>query len=210
MASSGKASVIDRVVEQAREQYELLLESQYVSNRMRIDGYETRGQMEDNQRMVTTEEKSTKTATCLLDVPCKRGSFVEIQKAPDDEEYSLKGIIMTEPNRTPVDYYFNVLLFNTTAVRQRQQLEYDEDGYIVADSPLIQDEILCFVNRVGMRERQLDAGIDRDSVNEVITTNDHDIKIDDLLIIGHDKYKVTDIKELDKDIFHGYITYYRE
>ena len=207
---ASKAQTIDKVVEQARQQYELLMESQYVSNKMRIDGQETRGQIEDNQRMVTTEEKNTKTATCMLDVACKRGSFVEIQKSPDDVEYSLKGIIMTEPNRTPVDYYFSVLLFNAAATRQRQQIEYDENGYIVSDNPLIVDDILCFVNRVGMRERQMDAGIDRDSVNEVITTKKYDIQIDDLLLIGHDKYKVTDIKELDKDIFHGYITYYRE
>ena len=207
---ASKAQVIDKVVEQAREQYEMLMESQYVSNKMRVDGVETRGQVEDNQRMVTTEEKNTKTATCMLDVPCKRGSFIEIQKSPSDEDYSLKGIIMTEPNRTPVDYYFSVLLFNATAKRHRQQLEYDDNGYVVSDTPLIIDDILCFVNRVGMRERQLDAGIDRDSVNEIITTTNYDIQMEDILYIGHDKYKVTDIKELDKDIFRGYITYYRE
>ena len=207
---ASKAQTIDKVVEQARRQYELLMDSQYVSNRMRIDGQETRGQIEDNQRMVTTEEKNTKTVTCMLDATCKRGSFVEIQKSPEDTEYSLKGIVMTEPNRTPVDYYFSVLLFNASATRQRQQIEYDDNGYIISDNPTVVDDILCFVNRVGMRERQMDAGIDRDSVNEVITTTKYDIQIDDLLLIGHDKYKVTDIKELDKDIFHGYITYYRE
>ena len=37
-----------------------------------------------------------------------------------------------------------------------------------------------------------------------------DIKVNDILHIGSERYKVTDFRELDKDIFQGYITYYRE
>lgn len=208
MASS-KAKVIDKVVEQARVQYEALLESQYVSSKMRIDGVETRGQIEENTRKTTTKEEQTRTATCMLDVKVHRGSYIEIQSDINDVDYSQKGIVLTIPQRTPVDYYFTALIFNTTATRHRSQLIYDEDGYVIEDNPLIVDEINCFVQRIGVRERMVDAGIDRDSVNEIITTKGWDIKKDDILYIGSDSYKITDIKELDEDIFYGYMTYYR-
>ena len=176
---------------------------------MRIDGKETRGQIEENTRKATTKEEQTRTATCMLDVNVHRGSYIEIQGDINDTDYSQKGIVLTIPQRTPVDYYFTALIFNTTAVRHRSQLIYDEDGYVVSDNPLIMDEIECFVQRIGVRERQVDAGIDRDSVNEIITTKNWDLKKNDILYIGSDSYKITDIKELDKDIFYGYMTYYR-
>ena len=37
-----------------------------------------------------------------------------------------------------------------------------------------------------------------------------DIKKGDILYIGEDSYKITDIEELEKDIFSAYMTYYRE
>lgn len=207
---SSKVRVIDKVVEQAKEQYYELMKSDHVSRRMRIDGIETRGQVEENTRKTNTKEEYTRTATCMDDVKVHRGSYIEICADEDDTEYSLKGVVSTLPNRTPVDYYFQALLFNTTARRYRRQLIYSEDGYVIGDSPLIIDDILCFVQRIGMRERQVNVGIDSDSVNEIITTKDWDIQKDDILYVGSERYKITDIKELDNDLFWGYMTYYRE
>lgn len=206
---SGMVKSIDKVVEKAREKYEDLMNSQYVARDIKIDGYVSKGQIEDNDRYTDDKTQCLKKMTCLLDAPIKRGSLVEIKNDNNDGEYSLSGVVYNQPNRTPVDYYFQTLLFNTVATRHRSQLVYDEDGYVVEDNPLIIDEIKCFVQRVGVRERQVDAGIDRDSVNEIITTKGWDLKKDDILYIGSDSYKITDIKELDEDLFYGYMTYYR-
>jgi hypothetical protein len=206
---NSKAKVIDSVVRQARTQYEQLLQSNYVSSEMRIDGQVTRGQLEENKHKTNEKEEYTRTCTCMLDVTINRGSSIEIKKDENDDDFSLKGIVLTIPNRTPVDYYFTSLLYNTEVKRYRQQLVYSEDGYIIGDNPLIEDSIPCFVQRIGMRERQVNVGIDRNSVNEIITLKKWDIQKDDILHIGSDKYIVTDIKELDKDIFYGYMTYYR-
>lgn len=208
--SNSKVNVINKVVEQAKAQYYELMQSDYVSRRMRIDGVETRGQVEEHTRKTTTKEEYTRTATCMDDVQVKRGSYIEISSDENDVEYSLKGIVSSIPNRTPVDYYFTALLFNTTAQRHRRQLVYSEDGYVIGNNPLITDDILCFVQRVGMRERQVDVGIDSDSVNEIITTKNWDIQKGDILYVGSEKYKITDVKELDDEIFWGYMTYYRE
>lgn len=206
--ANNKASVIDNVVTQARKQYEELMQSNYVSTQMKIDGKETRGQLEEAARKSTTKEEYTRTCTCMLDVEAKRGSYIEIKPIGEDE-YSLQGLILTIPSRTPVDYYFTVLLYNTTAKRYRSKPIYSPEGYIIDDDPLIEDEIPCFVQRIGMRERQINAGIDSSSVNEIYTTKNWDIQLNDILYIGSDTYIITDIKELDKELFYGTMTYYR-
>ena len=33
---------------------------------------------------------------------------------------------------------------------------------------------------------------------------------DDILYIGPDRYKITDLEELDNDMISGYMTYYRD
>lgn len=203
-------NVIDKVVKQARTMYDGYMESHYVSVDVRIDGIQTKGQCKDNERTTNIKEEHTKMVTCMLDVPVHRGSLVEMQADDLDTEYTRKGIVISVPNKTPVDFYFYTLLFNTTAERHRSQLTYNQDGDLVANNPIVIDNIDCFVQRVGMRERQIDAGIDRNSVNQIITTNNWDIKKDDLLFIGSDRYKITDIEELDKEIFSAYMTYYRE
>lgn len=209
MANSSMVNSINKVVEKARIKYEDLMQSQYVSKEIRIDGVISKGQLEDSSRYTDDKSQRLKKMTCMLDVPVKRGSFVEIKQNPDDTTYTLLGVVYDEPNITPVDYYFTALLFNTVATRHRSQLIYDEDGYVVSDNPLIEDKINCFVQRIGVRERQVDAGIDRDSVNELITTKNWDLKKNDILYIGSDSYKITDVKELDEDLFYGYMTYYR-
>lgn len=209
MASS-TINVIDKVVKQARGMYDGYMESHYVSVDVRIDGIQTKGQCKGNERTTNIKEEHTKMVTCMLDVPVHRGSLVEMQADDFDTEYSRKGIVISVPNKTPVDFYFYTLLFNTTAERHRSQLTYNQDGDLVGNNPIVIDNIDCFVQRVGMRERQIDAGIDRNSVNQIITTNNWDIKKDDLLFIGSDRYKITDIEELDKEIFSAYMTYYRE
>lgn len=209
MASS-TINVIDKVVKQARGMYDGYMESHYVSVDVRIDGIKTKGQCKDNERTTNIKEEHTKMVTCMLDVPVHRGSLVEMQADDLDTEYTRKGIVISVPNKTPVDFYFYTLLFNTTAERHRSQLTYNQDGDLVGNTPIVIDNIDCFVQRVGMRERQIDAGIDRNSVNQIITTNNWDIKKDDLLFIGSDRYKITDIEELDKEIFSAYMTYYRE
>ncbi len=203
-------NVIDKVVKQARGMYDGYMESHYVSVDVRIDGIQTKGQCKDNERTTNIKEEHTKMVTCMLDVPVHRGSLVEMQADDLDTEYTRKGIVISVPNKTPVDFYFYTLLFNTTAERHRSQLTYNQDGDLVGNNPIVIDNIDCFVQRVGMRERQIDAGIDRNSVNQIITTNNWDIKKDDLLFIGSDRYKITDIEELDKEIFSAYMTYYRE
>lgn len=199
---------IDKVVLNAREKYEELMQSQYVSVEMRIDGVETRGQLEENVRKDTTKEQYTRTCTCMLDVNVKRGSTIEI-KPVGETEYTQQGIVLTIPSRTPVDYCYTALLFNTKVKRYRKQLLYSPEGYVIGDKPLIEDEIPSFVQRIGMRERQINAGIDSNSVNEIITSKKWDIKLDDILYIGDDSYIVTDIRELDEELFYGTMTYYR-
>lgn len=209
MANNSMVNSINKVVEKAREKYEDLMQSKYVGKDIRVDGVPSKGQMEDSSRYTDDKSQRLKKMTCSLDVKVKRGSFIEIKQEADDKDYALLGVVFDEPNITPVDYYFTALLFNTVATRHRSQLTYDEDGYVIEDNPLIEDKIDCFVQRIGVRERQVDAGIDRDSVNEIITTKKWDLKKNDILYIGSDCYKITDIKELDEDLFYGYMTYYR-
>lgn len=200
---------IDKVISRARVKYNDIMQSEYVAKNMIIDGYATKGQVEENKYKTNTKEEYSRKATCMLDVPhIARGSLIEIQEKEGVEWQ--KGIVNTSPMWTPVDIYFDVLLFNATAKRYRRQNIYDENGYVIGDNPLIEDEIPCFVQRIGARQRQIDIGIDRNAVNEIITSKKWDIKINDILHLGKDRYKVTDFRELDNDVFQGYITYYRE
>lgn len=210
MANNNSSMVksIDRVITSARDKYDEIMTSDYVAKDIRIDGTNTRGQIEENKRKTNTKEEYTRTVTCKLDAKVKRGSLIEIKR--DDEDIYDAGVVTTPPMKTPVDYYFQCLLFNTTAIRTRKQFVYSEDGYVIGDSSDIRDEIPLFVQRVGMRERQVDVGIDRNAVNEFITVRKWDIQKNDILQIGSDRYKITDIKELDKELFWGYMTYYRE
>lgn len=200
---------IDSVVEQARELYESMKDSKYVFSKMIIDGQETRGQIKDKERITNLKEENTKNATCLLDCKVKRGSVVDIYPTEEDGEI-LHGIVMTIPNRTPVDYYFSILIFNTTVDRVRIRHVYNDDGDIVDTEESVIADIPVFVQRVGMRERTIDAGIDRNSVNRMYSAYTWDIKKDDLLRIGEDTYIITDIEELDKEVLNCYMTYYRE
>ena len=208
MASSIVKS-IDKVVLNARTKYNDIMSSEHVAKDIRIDGYETRGQVEENTRKTTTKEEYTRTVTCMLDAEVKRGSLIEIRDT-GEIEYKYQGVVTSVPNRTPVDFYFQCLLFNTVAHRYRHQYLYSDDGYVLENSPLIIDDIPCFVQRIGQRERQINVGIDRDSVNEFTTTKNWDIQKGDILHIGSDRYKITDLQELDEELLCGYMTYYRE
>ena len=171
---SSIVSSIDRVVSSAIDKYNDILQSEHVSKNIIIDGKESRGQVEEKKKQITTEDEYTRTCTCMLDTPVKRGSFIQIENN-DKTGYDL-GIVKSVPNRTPVDYYFTVLLFNTTAKRQRQ----------------------------------IDVGIDSNAVNQIITSKIWDIQRNDILHIGSERYKITDLRELDKEICEGYMTFYRE
>lgn len=210
MSNSAAIKVIDNVVLQAQERYKEYIKSKYIAVNLKIDGKKTRGQCKDNTKSRTIKEENTKMMTCMLDCPVHRGSLVEMQANREDKDYSVIGIVISVPNQTPVDYYYQTLFFNTRVDRYRRETVYDDDGDVVSDKPIIVKDIPCFVERIGMRERQIDAGIDRNSVNELITTKDVDLDIDDVLFIGNDHYIITDIEELDRDILTAYMTYYRE
>lgn len=210
MSNSAAIKVIDNVVLQAQDRYKDYIRSKYIAVNLKIDGRKTRGQCKDNTNSRTVKEENTKMMTCMLDCPIHRGSLVEMQENRNDKGYSMIGIVTSVPNQTPVDYYYQTLFFNTKVDRYRRETIYDDDGDVVSDKPIIVRDIPCFVERIGMRERQIDAGIDRNSVNELITTKDVDLDIDDVLFIGKDHYIITDIEELDKDILTAYMTYYRE
>lgn len=209
MASSTIVRTIDKVVEQSRGLYSEYIQSDYIAVDVRVDGVLTRGQCKDRSNSYTIKEENTKMMTCELSVPVHRGSYIEMRNGKNDDGFSLTGIVISVPNETPVDFYFSTLFFNTVVNRERKQELYDDDGNIIGDSPIVVDDIDCFVQRVGMRERQVDAGIDRNSVNQLITVKKWDLKIDDLLYVGSDRYIITDIEELDKDILSVYMTYYR-
>lgn len=208
MSSTSIVSTINKVVSQAQERYSEYIESDFIATDIKIDGVPTRGQVKDKSSAWTLKEENTKMMTCELDINVQRGSYVEMKNRGDDD-YSLKGIVITIPSQTPVDYYFYTLFFNTVVNRVRNEKIFDEDGNIVDNNPVIIDNIDCFVQRVGMRERSVDAGIDRNSVNQLITIKKWDIKVDDILTVGSDRYIVTDIEELDSDMLNVYMTYYR-
>ena len=208
MSSTSIVSTINKVVSQAQERYREYIESDFIATDIKIDGVPTRGQVKDKSSAWTLKEENTKMMTCELDINVQRGSYVEMKNRGDDD-YSLKGIVTTIPSQTPVDYYFYTLFFNTVVNRVRNEKIFDEDGNIVDNNPVIIDNIDCFVQRVGMRERSVDAGIDRNSVNQLITIKKWDIKVDDILTVGSDRYIVTDIEELDSDMLNVYMTYYR-
>lgn len=209
-AGGNTTKTIANVVRQARIKYEELMESEYISVKVRIDGKETRGQAKDNDSVYSTQDKSSKLMTCTLDIDVNRGSYVEMQEDSYDEEYKNKGIVTSLPNRTPVDYYFTVLFFNTTVRRHRKMPVYDEYGDVVSDNPLVIDTIDAYVERVSTVERRYDAGIEKNSVNKIITLKKWDIQKNDLLYIGTNCYRITDVEELEDDFFSAYMTYYRE
>jgi hypothetical protein len=209
MPSSSIVNTINKVVEQAQGRYNDYIESEYIASDVMIDGVATRGQVKDQTNSYTLKEENTKMMTCGLNINVHRGSYIQMKEKTTDTEYKVTGIVTTIPNKTPVDWYFYALLFNTTVIRYREDTQYNTDGDVVSDNPIIIDNIDCFVQRVGMRERTVDAGIDRNSVNQLITTKKWDIQIDDILHIGKDKYIVTDIEELDNDLLSLYMTYYR-
>lgn len=201
---------INKVIEKSRVKYNEVLQSPYVGMSIKVDGYETKGQLEENTRRTNVKEENTYTVTASLETPVHKGSLVEIQRDYENPDDILRGLVISRPNKTPVDWYFYVLAFNVNAKRVRSKPIYARNGDKIGDESDIVDEIPCFVQRVGQRERMVDAGIDSDSVNSITTTNNWDIKKDDILYIGSDKYKVTDINELETDMFTGYMTYYRE
>lgn len=201
---------INKVIEKSRVKYNEVLQSKYVGMSIKVDGVETKGQLEENTRRTNIKEENTYTITASLETPVHKGSLVEVRRDYENPDDVLKGLVISRPNKTPVDWYFYVLAFNVNVKRVRSKPIYARNGDRIGDEPDIIDEIPCFVQRVGQRERMVDAGIDSDSVNSITTTNDWDIKKDDILYIGNDKYKVTDINELETDMFSGYMTYYRE
>lgn len=87
---------------------------------------------------------------------------------------------------------------------------YDEYGDVVSDNPLVIDTIDAYVERVSTVERRYDAGIEKNSVNKIITLKKWDIQKNDLLYIGTNCYRITDVEELEDDFFSAYMTYYRE
>lgn len=210
MANSTTTITIEKVIAQAKQKYEDLMQSNYISSGIKIDGVPTRGQAQDNDSVYSVQDKNSKLMTCMLDINVKRGSLVEMQDTPEDVDYVNKGIVTSIPNKTPVDFYFTVLFFNTYVKRIRQNLVYDEDGNIIGDNQNIIDIIPCYVERIGMRERQVDAGIDSNSVNRIIAHRSWDVIKGDILYVDTNRYRVTDIEELEQDMLSAFMTFYRE
>ena len=206
---SSVVKTIDKVVEQAHALYSNYIISDYIAVDVMVDGVKTRGQCKDQTNAWTLKEECTKEMTCELGIPVHRGSYIQMKKTRDDTDYTMSGIALTTPTETPVDFLYNTLFFNTVVKRYRKDELFDTDGNVIGDNPMKIDKIDCFVQRVGMRERQIDAGIDRNSVNQLITIRTWDIKINDLLYVGNNRYIVTDIEELDEEILSLYMTYYR-
>lgn len=202
-------NTIDKVISQSQDLYADYIKSDYIASDMFVDGVKTRGQIKDKSNAYTLREENTKMMTCELTIPVQRGSYIQLKKDRNDDDYLMKGIVTTYPVQTPVDFYFYTLFFNTVVTRIRNEEIYDEDGNVVSKNPVLTDTIDCFVQRIGMRERQVDAGIDSNSVNQLITIKKWDLKIDDILYIGPDRYIITDLYELDKDMLDARMTYYR-
>lgn len=200
---------ISKALAKAGKTYDEVMQTPEIAFDIRIDGVMTRGQVKDNERLNTSKEQYTKTLTCGKKTAVKRGSYVEIQRNSSDTELSQKGIVITEPNETPIDKYFTALLFNTEVTRYRYKTIYNEIGDIIGKEIEKQDTIPCFVQKITRSERMLDSGIERDSVNELTTLKKWDIKVDDVLQIGEQKYKVNDFNEIDKDVCICYMTFYR-
>lgn len=210
MANSTTTITIGKVIEQAKQKYEELMQSDYISVGIKVDGVATRGQAQDNESLYSVQDRNSKLMTCLLEITVRRGSLIEMQETPEDVNYINKGIVTSIPNKTPVDNYFTVLFFNTTVRRIRQNPVYDTNGDIVDDNKAIVEDIPCYVERIGVRERQVDAGIDSNSVNKIIAHRSWDIKKNDILYVEENRYKVTDLEELEKDMLSAYMTFYRE
>lgn len=209
MSESNVVKVIDKVVQQAQERYKEYVQSEYVATDIKVDGVLTKGQYKDRSESYTLKEEQTKTMTCMLDIDVHRGSLIEMSKDPTDKDFSMKGIVISVPSRTPVDFYFYTLFFNATVVRKRPMETFDSDGNIISDSPDELPDIPAFVQRIGTLERKIDAGIDRETTNQLITTKQYDIQVNDLIFVGDDKYRVTDIDVLDTDLLSLFMTYYR-
>ena len=172
---------ISKALAKAGKTYDEVMQTPEIAFDIRIDGVMTRGQVKDNERLNTSKEQYTKTLTCGKKTDVKRGSYVEIQ----------------------------ALLFNTEVTRYRYKTKYNEIGDIIGKDIEKQDTIPCFVQKITRSERMLDSGIERDSVNELTTLKKWDIKVDDVLQIGEQKYKVNDFNEIDKDVCICYMTFYR-
>lgn len=211
MANQSQTSItIGNVVKQARIKYEELMQSDYIAIETRIDGVHSRGQSKEADSIYSTQDKNSKLMTCLLDIDVHRGSLVEMKSDENDEDFSVKGIVTSIPNTTPVDKYFTVLFFNTEIIRKRKGYQYNSDGDVVSDDAEYIENIPCYIERVGMRERQVNVGIERNSVNKLITHKSWDIKKDDVLYVGDNSYRITDIEELEEDMLTAYMTFYRE
>ena len=211
MANQSQTSItIGNVVKQARIKYEELMQSDYIAIETRIDGVHSRGQSKEADSIYSTQDKNSKLMTCLLDIDVHRGSLVEMKSDENDEDFSVKGIVTSIPNTTPVDKYFTVLFFNTEITRKRKGYQYNSDGDVVSDDAEYIENIPCYIERVGMRERQVNVGIERNSVNKLIAHKSWDIKKDDVLYVGDNSYRITDIEELEEDMLTAYMTFYRE
>lgn len=211
MANQLQTSVtIGNVVEQARKKYEELMQSDYIAIETKIDGVLSRGQSKEADSIYSTQDKNSKLMTCLLDIDVHRGSLIEIKTDEYDENFSTKGIVTSIPNTTPVDKYFTVLFFNTEITRKRKRYQYNPDGDVVSDNAEYIEHIPCYIERVGVRERQVNVGIERNSVNKLIAHKSWDVKKDDVLYVGDNAYRITDIEELEKDMLTAYMTFYRE
>lgn len=211
MASSIQTSItIGNVVKQARSKYEELMQSDYIAIETRIDGVLSRGQSKEADSIYSTQDKNSKLMTCLLDIDVHRGSFVEMKSDETDNNFSIKGIVTSIPNTTPVDKYFTVLFFNAEIARKRKRYQYNADGDVVSDDSDITENIPCYIERVGMRERQVNVGIERNSVNKLIAHKSCDVVKDDVLYVGDNSYRITDIEELEEDMLVAYMTFYRE
>lgn len=208
MSNNSYVSGIDSAGKEVRDLYNQLLESDLVGKTLIIDGQRTRGQIKDKERVTNTREENTKTVTCRLDCSVKRGSSITIVPS-DDSEQELQGVVQSVPNKNPTDYYFTVLLFNSVVERQRITYVYNDDGDIVDEKIDSIKNIPAFVERIGIRERQVDVGIDRNSVNRMYSTYEWDIKKGDIIVIKSNKFLVNDIEELDEEVLNVYMTYYR-
>lgn len=209
-SDSRTSKTIDNVIQQAREKYEELMGSEHIAIEIKIDGILSRGQSKEAESIYSTQDKNSKLMTCMLDIKVQRGSLIEIKSDETDENFSTKGIVTSIPIITPVDKYFTVLFFNTTITRKRKNYQYNLDGDVISDDAELVENIPCYIERIGTRERQVNAGIERNSVNQLIAHKDWDIEKNDILYVGDNSYRVTDIEELEEDMTKAYMTFYRE
>lgn len=186
---------LDLPIEEMKEYVNSILDQIGEEVTVNINGKTLKIMIADLAKVYNNLDQNTKRVVLPHQSKIKRGDRIEFQDGR-------VGIVYTVPDDAVVSDYFEMVMCNAKIDVYFRGVEYDADpdsltfGDVIKEGDILRGQYEGFIERIGHRERNEDAGIFQDSILRFVTFYYPEISVEDIFYYRGKKYRVIDIDNI--------------